>query len=111
MGMNMPQMGVGMGMQSMPGSYSYLLQLPSVNPSGSSGFPTLTDTYSRKVNLVVRQEVLLAQLKILSTLDTLILEEALRTVPYASYLSSILSREDHASLITSGLKAADLSLN
>lgn len=33
MGMNMPQMGVGMGMQGMPGSYSY----PSVNPAASSG--------------------------------------------------------------------------
>ena len=74
-------------------------------------FPTLTDAYSSTVNLVVRQKVLLAQLKMLSTLDTSILEDALRTVPYASYLASILSQEDHPSLVTSGLKAADLLLN
>lgn len=74
-------------------------------------FPTLTDAYSSTVNLVVRQKVLLAQLKMLSTLDTSILVDALRTVPYASYLASILSQEDHPSLVTSGLKAADLLLN
>ena len=74
-------------------------------------FPTLTDAYSSTVNLVVRQKVLLAQLKMLSTLDTSILEDALRTVPYASYLASILSQEDHPSLVTSGLKAADLLLD
>ena len=75
--MKMPQAGVAMGMQSMPGSYSY----PSLSPSGSSEFPPLTDAYSGKVNLVVRQKVLLAQLKMLSTLDTSILEDALRTIP------------------------------
>ena len=74
-------------------------------------FPTLTDAYSSTVNLVVRQKVLLAQLKMLSTLDMSILEDALRTVPYASYLASILSQEDHPSLVTSALKAADLLLN
>ena len=74
-------------------------------------FPTLTDAYSSTVNLVVRQKVLLAQLKMLSTLNTSILEDALRTVPYASYLASILSQEDHPSLVTSALKAADLLLN
>ena len=74
-------------------------------------FPTLTDAYSSTVNLVVRQKVLLAQLKMLSTLDSSILEDALRTVPYASYLASILSQEDHPSLVTSALKAADLLLN
>jgi len=74
-------------------------------------FPTLTDAYSSTVNLVVRQKVLLAQLKMLSNLDALILKDALRTVPYASYLASILSQEDHPSLVTSALKAADLLLN
>jgi len=74
-------------------------------------FPTLTDAYSSTVNLVVRQKVLLAQLKMLSNLDAIILKEALRTVPYASYLASILSQEDHPSLVTSALKAADLLLN
>lgn len=73
--------------------------------------PTLTDAYSSTVNLMVRQKVLLAQLKMLSNLDTLVLEEALRNVPYASYLASILSQEDHPSLVTSALKAADLLLN
>ena len=74
-------------------------------------FPTLTDAYSSTVNLVVRQKVLLAQLKMVSNLDVSILEDALRTVPYASYLASILSQEDHPSLVTSALKASDLLLN
>lgn len=74
-------------------------------------FPTLTDAYSSTVNLVVRQKVLLAQLKMLSNLDTSILEDSLRTVPYASHLASILSQEDHLSLVTSALKASDLLLN
>lgn len=74
-------------------------------------FPTLTDAYSSTVNLVVRQKVLLAQLKMVSNLDTSILEDALRTVPYASYLASILSQEDHPSLVTSALRASDLLLN
>ena len=74
-------------------------------------FPTLTDAYSSTVNLVVRQKVLLAQLKMVSTLDASILEDALRTVPYASYLASILSQEDHPALVTSALKASDLLLN
>lgn len=73
--------------------------------------PTLTDAYSSTVNLVVRQKVLLAQLKMLSNLDAPILRDALRTVPYASYLASILSQEDHPSLVLSALKAADLLLN
>ena len=73
--------------------------------------PTLTDAYSSTVNLMVRQKVLLAQLKMLSNLDTGILEDALRKVPYASYLASILSQEDHPSLVASALKAADLLLN
>ena len=74
-------------------------------------FPTLTDVYSSTVNLGVRQKVLIAQMKMLSNLDTSILVDALRTVPYASYLASILSQEDHPSLVTSALKAADLLLN
>ena len=73
-------------------------------------FPTLTDAYSSTVNLVVRQKVLLAQLKMVSNLDTSILEDALRTVPFASYLASILSQEDHPSLVTLALKASDLLL-
>ena len=72
--------------------------------------PTLTDAYSSTVNLNVRQKVLTAQLKMLSNLDAPILEEALRTVPYASYLASILSQQDHASLVTSALQAAELLL-
>ncbi|KAL6714408.1 Ubiquitin fusion degradation protein 4 [Lecanora helva] len=73
--------------------------------------PTLTDAYSSTVNLVVRQKVLLAQLKMLSNLDTFVLKEALQTVPYASYLASILSQEDHPSLVASALTAADLLLS
>ena len=74
-------------------------------------FPTLTDAFSSTVNLGVRQKVLSAQLKMLSNLNVKILEEALRTVPYASFLASILSQHDHPSLVASALKAADLLLN
>ena len=74
-------------------------------------FPTLTDAYSSTVNLGVRQRVLTAQLKMISNLDVAILEDALRSVPYASHLASILSQEDHPSLVTAALKAADLLLN
>jgi len=72
--------------------------------------PTLTDAYSSTVNLGVREKVLTAQLKMLSNLDTKILEEALRTVPYASFLASILSQQDHANLVTYALQAAELLL-
>lgn len=70
--------------------------------------PTLTHAYSSTVNLSVRQKVLTAQLKMLSNLDTSILEVALRTVPYASYLASILSQQDHPALVTYALQAAEL---
>lgn len=72
--------------------------------------PTLTDVYSSTVNLNVRQKVLTAQLKMLSNLDTDILEEALRAVPYASYLASIFSQQDHPTLVTYALQAAELLL-
>ncbi|KAL8715868.1 MAG: hypothetical protein Q9220_000535 [cf. Caloplaca sp. 1 TL-2023] len=72
--------------------------------------PTLTDAYSSTVNLSVRQKVLTAHLKMLSNLDSSILEEGLRTVPYASYLASILSQQDHPSLVTLALQAAELLL-
>ncbi|KAJ9640308.1 Ubiquitin fusion degradation protein 4 [Coniosporium tulheliwenetii] len=72
--------------------------------------PTLTDAYSSTVNLSVRQKVLTAQLKMLSNLDVDILEDALRTVPYASFLASILSQRDHAILVTFALQAAELLL-
>ena len=72
--------------------------------------PTLTDAYSSTVNLSVRQKVLNAQLKMLSHVDVSILEEALRTVPYASYLASILSQQDHPTLVLAALQAAELLL-
>ncbi|KAL9610178.1 MAG: hypothetical protein Q9167_005106 [Letrouitia subvulpina] len=72
--------------------------------------PTLTDAYSSTVNLSVRQKVLTAQLKMLSNLDTTILEDALLTVPYASYLASILSQQDHPTLVTFALQAVELLL-
>ncbi|KAK5219137.1 Ubiquitin fusion degradation protein 4 [Exophiala xenobiotica] len=70
--------------------------------------PTLTDAYSSTVNLSVRQKVLIAQLKILSNLETSVIEEALRPVPYASFLASILSQEDHPSLVMFALQASVL---
>lgn len=72
--------------------------------------PTLTDAYSSTVNLNVRRNVLTAQMKMLSFLDTDILEEALRPVPFASYLASILSQQDHPDLVIEGLRAAAILL-
>ncbi|KAK8157774.1 hypothetical protein BKA80DRAFT_335301 [Phyllosticta citrichinensis] len=72
--------------------------------------PTLTDAYSSTVNLSVRQKVLTAQLKMLSNLDEETLKEALRAVPYASLLASILSEKDHPNLVTYALQAAELLL-
>ncbi|KAG5953186.1 hypothetical protein E4U53_006483 [Claviceps sorghi] len=71
-------------------------------------FPTLTDAFSSTVNLSVRQKVLMAQLKMLSNLDEAILTEALVPVPYASFLASILSQQDHPSLVMLGLQATEL---
>ncbi|KAI9735126.1 MAG: Ubiquitin fusion degradation protein 4 [Cirrosporium novae-zelandiae] len=73
--------------------------------------PTLTDAFSSTVNLEVRQKVLTAQLKMISNLDTAILEDALRSVPYASFLASILSQQDHPTLVISALQIAELLLN
>ncbi|CZR52189.1 related to rat ubiquitin ligase Nedd4 [Phialocephala subalpina] len=74
-------------------------------------FPTLTDAFSSTVNLSVRQKVLTAQLKMLSNLDKDILLEALRSVPYASFLAAILSQQDHPSLVNYALQAAELLLD
>ncbi|KAF9876240.1 HECT-domain-containing protein [Colletotrichum karsti] len=74
-------------------------------------FPTLTDAFSSTVNLNVRQKVLTAQLKMLSNLDEGILGESLKTVPYASFLASILSQQDHPSLVMLALQATELLLS
>lgn len=74
-------------------------------------FPTLTDAYSSTVNLTVRQKVLTAQLKMLSTLDEQILVDALKPVSYASFLASILSQQDHPSLVLFALQATELLMN
>lgn len=66
-------------------------------------FPTLMHAYTSTVNLSVRQKVLTAQLKMLSNLETDILEEALRGVSYASHLASILSQQDNPTLVTFAL--------
>ncbi|ESZ96736.1 HECT-domain-containing protein [Sclerotinia borealis F-4128] len=73
-------------------------------------FPTLTDAFSSTVNLHVRQKVLNAQLRMLSNLDKDILMDALRSVPYASFLAAILSQQDHPSLVISALQATELLL-
>ncbi|KAL9113876.1 MAG: hypothetical protein Q9227_002010 [Pyrenula ochraceoflavens] len=70
--------------------------------------PTLTDAYSSTVNLMVRQKVLSAQLKMLSNLETTVVEDALRPVPYASFLASILSQQDDPTLVMSALQASEL---
>lgn len=71
-------------------------------------FPTLTDAYSSTVNLHVRQKVLIAQLKMLHILDPTLIEDALRTVPYASFLAAILSQNDHPSLVSLALRCSEL---
>lgn len=70
--------------------------------------PTLTDAFSSTVNLGVRQKVLVAQLKMLHNLDVALIEEALCTVPYASFLGAILSQKDHPSLVSLALRCAEL---
>ena len=74
-------------------------------------FPTLTDAFSSTVNLSVRQKVLMAHLKMLSNLDVDILIEALKSVPYASFLASILSQQDHPSLVMYALQATELLMS
>lgn len=74
-------------------------------------FPTLTDAYSSTVNLSVRQKVLTAQIKMLSNLEEDILVDALKPVSYASFLASILSQQDHASLVEFALQATELLLS
>ena len=73
-------------------------------------FPTLMHAYTSTVNLSVRQKVLTAQLKMLSNLDTSILEKALRGVTYSSHLASIFSQKENVSLVTLALQAAELLL-
>lgn len=73
-------------------------------------FPTLMHAYTSTVNLSVRQKVLTAQLKMLSNLDTEILEQSLRGVTYASHLASILSQQENPMLVTFALQAAELLL-
>ncbi|KAH6647608.1 hypothetical protein BKA67DRAFT_662382 [Truncatella angustata] len=73
-------------------------------------FPTLTDAFSSTVNLNVRQKVLTAQLKMLSNLDKDILVDALKSVPYASFLAAILSQQDHPSLVLSAIQTTELLL-
>ncbi|KAK4634501.1 putative ubiquitin fusion degradation protein [Fulvia fulva] len=73
-------------------------------------FPTLMHAYTSTVNLSVRQKVLTAQLKMLSNLETGILEEALQGVTYASHLAGILTQQENSSLVTYALQAAELLL-
>lgn len=70
--------------------------------------PTLTDAYSSTVNLNVRQRVLTAQLKMLHNVEPAVIEDALRAVPYASFLAAILSQKDHPSLMSLALRCAEL---
>jgi len=71
-------------------------------------FPSLTDAYSSTVNLNVRQKVLIAQLKMLHILEPSLIEDALQTVPYASFLAAILSQKDHPSLVSLALRCSEL---
>jgi E3 ubiquitin-protein ligase TRIP12 len=84
---------------------------PEIKRFATILFPTLTDTYSSTVNLGVRQKVLIAQVKMLQDLDASIVEEALRPVPYASFLASILSQRDHLALVALALQCSRLLLD
>ncbi|KAJ5899399.1 hypothetical protein N7495_004143 [Penicillium taxi] len=81
---------------------------PQIKRFATIMFPTLTDAYSSTVNLHVRQKVLIAHLKMLHILDAKLIEDALRTVPYASFLASILSQKDHPSLVSLALRCSEL---
>jgi E3 ubiquitin-protein ligase TRIP12 len=70
--------------------------------------PTLTDAYSSTVNLSVRQKVLTGQLKIFHNIEPQIIEDSLRIVPYSSFLASILSQQDHPSLVIRALQIANM---
>jgi len=72
--------------------------------------PTLTDTYTSTVNLAVRQKVVNAQLKMIVSFDAEILKDALTNVEFASYLASILSQQDHPTLVAAALQASELLL-
>ncbi|KAI0152718.1 E3 ubiquitin-protein ligase UPL3 [Xylariaceae sp. FL1272] len=74
-------------------------------------FPTLTDAFSSTVNLTVRQKVLDAQMKMLSNLGEDILIDALKSVPYASFLAAILSQQDHPTLVMYAVQITELLLN
>lgn len=73
--------------------------------------PKLSDAYSSTVNLDIRQRVMTAQVRMLSNLDRDIILEALKEVPYASFLASILSQQDHPSLVGLALQATDLLMS
>ncbi|CAK7273749.1 Ubiquitin fusion degradation protein 4 [Sporothrix epigloea] len=73
--------------------------------------PTLSDAYSSTVNLDIRQRVMTAQVRMLSNFDREIILEALKEVPYASFLASILSQQDHPSLVGLALQATDLLMS
>ncbi|KAL1887730.1 Ubiquitin fusion degradation protein 4 [Sporothrix stenoceras] len=73
--------------------------------------PTLTDAYSSTVNLDVRTRVLAAQIKMLSNFDRDIILEALKAVPFASFLASILSQQDHPALVGYALQATELLMS
>ena len=70
--------------------------------------PTLTDTYASTVNLAVRQKVLIGQLEMFHIVEPSVIEDALRSVPYASFLAAILSQKDHPSLVSLALRCAEL---
>lgn len=73
--------------------------------------PTLTDAYTSTVNLNVRQKVLTAQLKMISNMDTEILKESLSGIEFASHLATILSQQDHTTLVMFAIHAAELLLH
>lgn len=81
---------------------------PELKRFSSVLLPTLTDAYSSTVNLSVRQKVLSAQVKILSIIESQSVEDALRNVQYSSFLASILSQQDHPSLVFRALQIANL---
>ncbi|KAF8519043.1 hypothetical protein BU17DRAFT_48078 [Hysterangium stoloniferum] len=72
--------------------------------------PVLVDVYAASVASHVRTKTLTALLKAVSFLDGDDLKNALKCVPVASFVGSILSTRDHPTLVLSALQLVELLL-
>ncbi|BFZ59598.1 Ubiquitin fusion degradation protein 4 [Saitoella coloradoensis] len=72
--------------------------------------PTLIDVYASTINLNVRQKVLTALLKMAVCLDEEALVNAMKGVPFSSFLGGVLSQQETPSLMVPALQLAELLL-